>query len=231
MTATENDEHFLCVKASPAKMDAIWAEGWRHFGVIFVRYRTSVHRGRRFTVLPLRVDLQRFALTRSQKRVLAKNRDTEVVLRPSFIDDQKELLFAKHRFRFDENVPSSLLDFLSPNPSEVPCPNLELCVYLGDRLLGATFLDVGERATSAVYAIFDPEDAKRSVGIFMMLCSIKYSRERCFRYYYPGYAYREPFTYDYKKRFAGLEYLDWTTGWKPYVNEELHDGGKASPRS
>jgi leucyl-tRNA---protein transferase len=227
MTAAENDEHFLCVKASPAKMDALWADGWRHFGVVFVRYQTSVHGGRRFTVLPLRIDLRRFALTRSQKRVLAKNRDTEVVLRPSFIDDQKEVLFEKHRLRFEENVPSSLLDFLSPNPAAVPCPNLELCVYLGDKLLGATFLDVGERATSAVYAIFDPEEAKRSVGIFMMLSSIEFSRGRGYRYYYPGYAYREPFTYDYKKRFTGLEYLNSTAGWKTYVNEELHDSGKA----
>ena len=229
MTSVENDEHFLCLEASSAKMDAFWAEGWRHFGVVFVRYRTSVHGGRRFTVLPLRIDLQRFTLTRSQKRVLAKNRDTEVVLRPSFIDNQKKLLFEKHRLRFDENAPSSLLDFLSPNPAEVPCANFELCVYLHNKLLGTTFLDVGERATSAVYAIFDPEEVKRSVGIFMMLSSIEFSRGRGYRYYYPGYAYREPFTYDYKKRFTGLEYLDWTAGWKPYVNEEPHDGGKARP--
>jgi leucyl-tRNA---protein transferase len=231
MTAAENDEHFLCLKASPAKMDALWGEGWRHFGIVFVRYQTSVHGGRRFTVLPLRIDLRRFALTRSQKRILAKNRDTETVLRPSFIDDQKEHLFKKHRLRFDENVPSSLLDFLSPNPATVPCLNVELCVYLGDKLLGVTFLDVGERATSAVYAIFDPEEAKRSVGILMMLRSIEYSRESGYRHYYPGYAYREPFTYDYKKRFAGLEYLDWTTGWKPYVDEVLHDSGKTGLRS
>ena len=33
----------------------------------------------------------------------------------------------------------------------------------------------------------------------------------------PGYAYREPFTYDYKKNFSGLEYLDWSAGWKNYT--------------
>jgi leucyl-tRNA---protein transferase len=216
MTAPENDERFLCLHASPAEMDALWAVGWRHFGFIFVRYRTSVHGGKQFTVLPLRVDLRRFALSRSQKRVLAKNRDTEVMLRPAFIDDRKERLFAKHRERFNENVPSSLTDFLSPDPAEMPCSNLELCVYLGKKLIGVTFLDLGERATSAVYAIFDPAEAQRSVGIFMMLRSIQFSRDRGCRYYYPGYAYREPFTYDYKKRFSGLEYLDWDSGWKPY---------------
>lgn len=201
-------------------MDELWAEGWRHFGIIFVRYRTAIHSGKRYTVLPLRVDLERFTLSRSQKRVLAKNRDTKVIIRPSSIDGAKELLFENHRARFDENVPDSLFNFLSPNPAEVPCPNLELCVYLGNKLLGVTFLDVGATATSAVYAIFDPEEAKRSLGILMMLHSIEFSRAQRRRYYYPGYAYREPFTYDYKKRFTGLEYLDWSAGWKPFRADE-----------
>ncbi|MBM4260890.1 MAG: arginine-tRNA-protein transferase [Deltaproteobacteria bacterium] len=201
-------------------MDALWAGGWRHFGIIFVRYRTALHGDKLYTVLPLRVDVQRFRLSRSQKRVLAKNRDIEVVLRPSFVDRAKERLFANHRVRFNDNVPDSLFNFLSPNPAEVPCPNLELCLYRAGQLLGVTFLDIGEQATSAVYAIFDPKETQRSLGIFMMLRSIELSRERGCRYYYPGYAYREPFTYDYKKNFSGLEHLDWERGWLPYRPSE-----------
>jgi len=218
MTLAQDDEHFLCLRASPARMDRLWAEGWRHFGVIFVRYRTSEHRGRQYTVLPLRINLSRFRLSRSQKRVLKKNRDLRLLIGPSSIDPEKEALFEKHRLRFDENVPTSLFNFMSPDPSSAPCPNLELCVFDGKKLLGATFLDIGATATSAVYAIFDPAAAKRSLGILMMLHSIQFSRDRGCQYYYPGYAYREPFTYDYKKRFSGLEYLDWERGWTPYRN-------------
>ena len=136
MSASNLDEHFLCLRASPAKMDLYWAEGWRHFGVIFVRYRMSSHGGKPYTVLPLRVDLARFQLTRSQKRVLAKNRDIEVIVRPSFINNEKQILFDRHCVRFDDNVPDSLFNFLSPNPAEIPCPNLELCIYLHGRLVG-----------------------------------------------------------------------------------------------
>jgi leucyl-tRNA---protein transferase len=100
----------------------------------------------------------------------------------------------------------------------VPCPSRELCVYLGERLVGATYLDLGQDATSAVYAIFDPAEARRSLGILMILHSIQFSLERRCRYYYPGYAYHEPFTYDYKKRFTGLQYLDWDSGWRAYQN-------------
>jgi arginine-tRNA-protein transferase len=97
----------------------------------------------------------------------------------------------------------------------------ESCVYLEDHLVGVTFLDLGASATSAVYAIFDPAHRKRSLGILMMLRSIEFSRGDGFRYYYPGYAYREPFAYDYKKQFAGLEWLDWQLGWKPYDNDQV----------
>ena len=93
MTAVNDDEHFLCLRASPSKMDQLWADGWRHFGIIFARYRTSLHKEKLFTVLPLRVDLARFRLSRSQKRVLAKNCDARLVVRPSSVDAEKEALF------------------------------------------------------------------------------------------------------------------------------------------
>lgn len=219
MTATTDQQHFFCLEASPSEMDRYWAEGWRHFGIFFFRYRTAVHDGRIFSVLPLRIDLELFRPTRSQKRVLSRNSDAKVLLRPTVVNAEKRRLFLKHRRRFTENVPSSLDQFLSPVPDSVPCVNMELCIYLGEKLAGVTFLDLGQTATSAVYAIFDPEESRRSLGILMMLYSIYYSRQQGYRCYYPGYAYREPFAYDYKKRFIGLEYLEWDVGWKRYLGE------------
>ena len=209
------DQTFFRLNASATAMDQLWAEGWRHFGILFFRYRTAVHEGKQFSVLPLRVVLERFTLARSQTRVLRKNRDTRVVIRPSSVDKAKEALFSRHTVRYRENVPSSIYNFLSPVPALIPCLNVELCIYLDDRLVGVTYLDIGQTATSAVYAMFDPVEGKRSLGILMMIHSIQFSRERGYRYYYPGYAYHEPFGYDYKKRFAGMEYLNWIAGWKP----------------
>jgi len=217
MSAPDESQSFFCTEASPTAMDRYWADGWRHFGILFFRYTTAFHESKRFTVLPLRIDLERFAPSRSQKRVLAKNSDTEIRLRPAFVDAEKTALFLRHRRRFQKDAPTSLDDFLSPDPASIPCRNVELCVYLGSTLLGVTFLDLGATATSAVYALFDPAEAKRSLGILMILQSIEFSRRQGYRYYYPGYAYREPFTYDYKKNFTGLEYFDWAGGWRRYV--------------
>ncbi len=215
MTFTEDEQHFLCLSASPRQMDRYWEEGWRHFGILFFRYRVVTHGSEVFSVLPVRLALARFALTRSQKRVLATNRDTTTRIGPTTVDRSKRALFLRHRERFKENIPNSLDNFLSPVPDAVPCRSLELCVYRDGALLGATFLDVGETATSAIYAIFEPAERRRSLGILMMLHTIQFSRDRGLAYYYPGYAYAEPSVYDYKKRFVGLEYLEWETGWHP----------------
>ncbi len=214
------DQAFHARRAQPAEMDLLWANGWRHFGAYFFRYSLAEHGGRVCSVMPLRIDLSRFAPSRSQRRALARNRDLTVIIRDSFIDEDKEALFDRHRRRFTDNVPDSLYTFLSRQPARVPCRNQEICVYDGARLLAASFLDVGATATSAVYAIFAPEEHKRSLGIFTMLRAIEYSRELGCRYYYPGYAYREPSVYDYKKNFAALEYLDWNSGQWSVVSYE-----------
>ncbi len=212
------NQYFIRWSVTAEQMDELWAQGWRHFGNYFFRYSASHHWGGARTVMPLRVDLSKFAPSRSQRRAMARNRDLQVVIRDTFIDAVKEDLFYRHRKRFKDNVPDSIYDFLSEEPATEPCRNREICVYDGDRLIAASFLDIGGAATSAVYAMFEPSESKRSLGIFTMLEAIRYSRELGCEYYYPGYAYREPSVYDYKKNFAGSEYYDWKEGWKPFTN-------------
>jgi leucyl-tRNA---protein transferase len=214
------DEYFVRARATPEQMDFLWALGWRHFGSYFFRYSASLRRGEFLTVIPLRVDLSKFEPSRSQKRAVARNRDLRVVIRDTFIDEVKQGLFYRHRERFKDNIPDSIYDFLSEDPAFEPCRNREICVYGGDSLLAASFLDIGGRSTSAVYAMFEPSESKRSLGVFTMLEAIRYSRELGCRYYYPGYAYREPSIYDYKKNFAGSEYYDWEGEWKPFTRKD-----------
>jgi arginine-tRNA-protein transferase len=211
------NEFFVENRVSSTDMDRLWADGWRHFGVYFFRYSMTLFDDRPCHVMPLRIELAAFTPSRSQTRILKKNRDLQVVIRDTFIDSSKEALFERHRKRFRENAPDSLFDFLSERPATVPCRNQEICVYRGESLLAASFLDIGETATSAVYAAFEPAEHKRSLGIFTMLRAMEYSQDLGLHYYYPGYACREPSVYDYKKSFAGLEFLEWGGGWQRYA--------------
>jgi len=210
------EDFFECLMISPGELDLLLEKGFRHFGTLFFRYNTSPHENETFHVIPLRINLENFQSSRSQKRIFSRNRDIEVVFRDACIDGEKERLFEIHRKRFKENIPASLYDFLSHVPAIIPCRTLECCFYLERKLIAAGFMDVGDHSTSCVYTIFDTAYAKRSLGIFMILQQVQYSLERGMSYVYHGYAYKENSVYDYKKNFHGLECFDWAGNWNVF---------------
>ncbi len=207
------NEYFFCDKVRPELMDQLWARGWRHFGSYFFRYEKLTTRKQNYTVTPLRINLANFSYSKSHKRILKKNADLKLVMRDAFIDKEKELLFFNHRIRFKENIPDSIYTFLSPDPARIPCNTQEVCLFENDKLLAVSFLDIGSSSTSSIYSIFDPTEHKRSLGIYLILLSIDYSLKTNRQYYYPGYAYKEPSHYDYKKKFSALEYYEWEKAW------------------
>lgn len=210
------NEEFHTRRVSPQLLDVLLEDGWRHFGTHFYRYNIGVYADELRSVLPLRVRLDDFAPSKSQRRVLKRNEDLQIVFRPIEINAEKTELFERHKRRFHHAVPDSLYDFLSSQPAIVPCAALELGVYENDKLVAATFFDVAANAVSAIYAMFEPTETTRSLGIFMMLSTINYAIETGKTYYYPGYAYVEPSFYDYKKRFAALEEFDWLGNWTDF---------------
>lgn len=163
-------------------------------------------------ITPLRLDLDKNLLSKSQRRVLRRNMDLRWEFLPAQLTEEARSMFQRHKLRFKDNVPEDLDTFLSSEPATLPCQCLECRVFEGDCLIALSYLDIGDSATSAVYGMFEPEHSWRSLGIFTMLLEIDFSRSRGCRYYYPGYATHEPSVYDYKKQLRGLEVLDWRTG-------------------
>jgi arginine-tRNA-protein transferase len=199
-----------------ATMDQLWAAGWRHFGIQFFRYSHTLENQAVKNVQPLRIRLSRFRPSKSQRRILRQLDGVSWTTEPADLRPDTMELFHRHKQRFTENVPPSLRDFLSEKPASVPCPCLEFRVMHDDALVAASFLDTGRTSTSSLYGLFEPSSHVRSAGILTMLLEIQWSLERGCDFYYPGYSTREPGLYDYKKRFSGLEGLDWSTGrWEP----------------
>jgi leucyl-tRNA---protein transferase len=201
-------------KLSPQQLDLLLADGWRHFGTYFFRDKLNTLKRELCWVTPIRINLAKFQMSKSHKKLLRRNAQTKVVYRDAFIDAEKEAMFFKHITRFAQNQPSSIFDFLSPNPATEPCHTIEVALYNENNdFYGVSFLDVGEKATSSIYAMFDPDYAERSPGIHTILAEIEYAQLYHKDYLYLGYAYREPSHYDYKKRFSGSEYYDWQGNW------------------
>ncbi len=215
-----NDE-FHAESVSPAQMDGLLAGGWRHFGTHFFRYSFGIYDMEIRNVIPLRIRIADFSLSKSQRRVLRRNSDLEVLVRPVEITPEKEELFERHKLRFDHGVPNSIYDFLSREPACLPCDALEAAVYDRGRLLATSFFDVGERAISGIYAMFEPTESRRSLGIFTMLKEIEFAIENRKEFYYQGYCYEGESYYDYKKGFRGTEIYDWNGNWESFEFKTL----------
>ena len=219
-------DHFSAEAVPPVTMDRLWAAGWRHFGPRFFRYSLQFDEdsGALQQILPLRIDLARFAFSKSQRRVLRKNNDLRWEIIPARADAETQAMFQRHKMRFKTNRPDHLLDYLYAGRVAVrPCQTLELRAFLDDRLIAASFLAVGETATSSIYGIFEPEFDRRSLGTLTLLKEIEHTAATGRQFHYPGYATDEPSAYDYKKQFAALQHYDWATGqWfelaKPAAN-------------
>lgn len=205
-------------QVSPEAMDAFLAAGWRHFGTHFYRYSLMEHDGELQTVVPLRIDLRKFTLSKSQRRVLRKNQDVRVTFLPAAISEEAVTMFQRHKARFTDNVPEELTVFLSSEPATIPGECLTVRCELEDQCVALSFMDVAARSTSSVYGMFEPEHESRSLGIFTLLCEIEWARQHGKAYAYPGYATLGSSHYDYKKQFSGLEGYHWSSEtWIPWT--------------
>lgn len=213
------NEEFYTLETSPRQLDFLLENGWRHFGTHFFRYNFGFYQTEIRRVIPLRIRLSDFAISKSQRRILRKNQDLRTIIRPIEITEEKEELFERHKNRFSYGVPDSIFDFLSFSPAIVPCEAWEVCLYDRKKLLAASFFDVGESSTSGIYAMFAPEEKERSLGILTMLIEIEFSMQNDKTFYYQGYIYEGESFYDYKKRFSGIEKFDWQGNWSQFDKE------------
>lgn len=213
------NEEFQAEKVSPDGIDTLWADGWRHFGDHFFRYSVGIHDFDVRIVMPLRIRLKDFSLTKSQRRVLNRNRDVTCKFRPINVTPAVNRLFDRHKTRFTSGVPASIIDFLGPSPEAMPVEALELAVFHADVLIAASYLDIGKTAVSGIYGMFEPTAERRSLGTFTLLKEIEFAIERGKDFYYLGYAYKGNSFYDYKKRFRGTEVFDWNGKWMPFKQD------------
>ena len=233
MAASEDSEAFWPLinevgeaeTVSRGRMDELWCEGWRHFGPRFFRYSVMWQDSDWKRVLNLRVPLDEWSPSKSQRRTLRKNGDLQFEFAPANPGEVEEALFQRHKQRFRDNVPESLSDFLGEEPNGVPTPCLQLSVKEDGRLVAASFLDLGLRSCSSIYGIFEPEMADRRLGIFTMLLEMQYAREVGLDFYYLGYACVESSPYDYKKEVKPA----WVWNWQRWERFTRDDYSKQAP--
>jgi len=199
------NEYFFAMELDHDDINKLLAEGWRKFGWYYFRPACDNCKA----CIPLRILTNEFKPSRSQRKVLNKNADTEMKVSSLEFRDEIFELYKKHsRIRFDQ--PSEKQDFIETHffPS---CPAVQTEYYIDNKLVAVGFLDQGATGLSSVYFIYDTDYSHLSLGVYGALMEIELAQKMNLEYYYLGYWIPENKSMRYKNKYYPHELMDWET--------------------
>lgn len=176
-------------------------------------YRPECHLCRQ--CLSARVPVQEFMPNSSQKKALKQNKDLTVKITPTHqAQDYHYTLYEKYislrhadgdmyppsREQFDKFLVHSCTD------------SFFLELWHDTKLLSVATCDALDDGLSAVYTFFDPDEQKRSLGVYSILKQIEYIQNQGLDYLYLGYWVPHAKKMSYKAQYNPFEVLidgDW----------------------
>jgi arginine-tRNA-protein transferase len=172
--------------------------------------------------VPIRVVVERFVMSKSQRRCWRRNGDLVVTAgQPAGTQEKFDLYrrFVDERFRArgrgapDADPPdfASFASFLCRSPVD----SVEFAYRdAGGRLLAVGVCDACPRSLSTVYFYFDPAQSRRGLGTFGALWEIDFARRAGIPHYYLGYWVGGCPTMDYKRNLGACELLGADGLWR-----------------
>ncbi len=165
--------------------------------------------------VPVRIPVTAFTPSRTQKRLLRRNADLigqvgPVIASEAYFDLFRRYEAARHAEsdmarmghpEFTAMVEDGALNSMMVSYTD-PAGSL-VAVMMADRL---------DDGVSAVYSFFDPDQARRSLGTYVILDLIARTRARGLAHVYLGYWIAQSPKMAYKNNFKPLERLT-QTGW------------------
>lgn len=202
-------KYFFAGELNAVELGWFLSRGWRKFGHYF--FQPSCPQCQ--ACAPLRVPVQDFHLSRSQKRVLKKCSNIRMTIGPLRYQEELFDLYQRHsRHRFAEEV--CFTDFVT-NFHTPSSPALLARYWSHDQLVAAGYVDQTLCGLSSVYFIYDPEFSGLSLGIFGALQEIAHTQKLGLPYYYLGYWTPGCQRMAYKTGFHPHELYAWDSqSWK-----------------
>jgi len=137
----------------------------------------------------LRVDVERFEPSRSQRRALVRgNRTVGVEQGPLEVSPERLRLYNRHRRLRGLSTDGHETDAETYGLvlGDSCCESFELRYRVDGELMGVAVVDRGEQSLSAVYCYYEPEQSRLSPGTYSILHQIELCRSWSLRYLYLG---------------------------------------------
>jgi arginine-tRNA-protein transferase len=186
---------------STAEYGRLLAEGWRRFGaLLFQPTCGSCHE-----CVPIRVLVDRFRPSKSQRRTWKRNADLDIEIGEPCVDAERLALHdrfhrsraATHGWTYRAVTPDGYHDAFVDNAA----PTLEFRYRIGDRLAAVGYAGEGSDALNSIYGFWEPDLARRGLGTYDILWQIHHAEELGKRYLYLGFLVKGCRSLEYKSGF------------------------------
>ena len=204
-------------RASKKFATAVIARGWRRFGKYFFHPICSGCN----ECKSVRINVSEFSPSKSQRKALNRNKDTQIILQKPTMTDAHIALYNKyHAFKhmkddwshrnistreYHENFVDGAHDF-----------GKEVLYVVDGQLVGVDLIDVLDDGISSIYFYYDPDFARLSLGTFSLVYQLKLAKVLELPYIYLGYWVEGCKAFAYKPNFKPQDILD---GF-PHVSED-----------
>jgi leucyl-tRNA---protein transferase len=172
--------------------------------------------------VPVRIAVERFAYTRSTRRIRSIDRDLGAELVPACATPEQFRLFLSYqRARHGDSEMASMTYADYRGMVEDSPVHTRIAEFRDDAgtLVAASVIDLLDDGISAVYSFYDPQQQRRSLGSWSILWLVEHCRRHARPYVYLGYWIAESPKMAYKARFSALERLT-EAGWADFARVE-----------
>jgi len=166
--------------------------------------------------IPARIPVCGFTPSRGQKRIWQRNQDLRIVSTDGISDEEAFDLYRRYislRHSDGDMYPPEREQFEAFLNNVWDCTHY-FRFYDKATLVAVAVVDALEDGLSAIYTFFDPEVAKRSLGVYAILWEVEQARELGLEYLYLGYWIQNCQKMAYKSDYRPLQvYVKnrWTT--------------------
>jgi arginine-tRNA-protein transferase len=182
--------------------------GWRRFGnVHFVPECNTCN-----DCKTIRLDIPNYKFTKSQKRIMSKNKDLQIYIqKPTLSIDHINLFNKYHEFMTTKkNWKSNQIEPAEYKSSYVDGANTygkEILYFLDDKLICVALCDMTKKAFSSVYCYYDHDYENRSLGKFSILVQISIAKNLNIPYLFLGYWIKDHHSMGYKENYTPFDIL------------------------
>lgn len=197
--------------------------GYRRFGKSFFRHNCPNCQ----KCQSIRIPLETFKPTKSQRRVLKSNQDIHITIsRPQVSEEHLRIYNEYHKQRAIDRKwhfePFDFEDYIESYVEGSYKLGWEFQYRRNNELLGVGLVDEVIDSFSSVYFYYATSWAKNSPGVFSILKEIEYAKAAGKKYLHLGYWVKENQSLSYKSNYGPHEILQERTPLQQKPNWQLH---------